>query len=263
VAPVHLTGMAADLDGIAEQSSRVNASVVEDAAHALGASDGSGLIGDCRRSQMAIFSFHPVKQVTTAEGGAVTTNDAELAHKLRILRSHGMVHEIERFEYEPTTPWYYEQQQLGYYYRLSDLQCALGLSQLKKLERFIKRRRELAALYDAALGASDVIVPVTRGPSARASAYHLYSVLIDFPRFGRTRAELMQALRERGIGTQVHYPPLPGQPYYRRLGEAPERYPGALAYAERTLSLPLFPGMQDADVARVVEALCAALGRTP
>jgi UDP-4-amino-4,6-dideoxy-N-acetyl-beta-L-altrosamine transaminase len=263
VAPVHLTGATVDLDGIAELSATVNASVVEDAAHALGARDGAGSIGDCRRSRMTMFSFHPVKHVTTGEGGAVTTGDPELARRLRVLRSHGMVHELERFEYEPTTPWYYEQQELGYNYRITDVQCALGLSQLGKLERFLARRRELAARYDGALAALDGVMPVTRGGATASSAYHLYAVLIDFPRFGRTRAQVMQTLRERGIGTQVHYPPVPSQPYYRRLGEAPERYPGAMAYAERTLSLPLFPAMRDDDVTRVVEALSAALGRAP
>ncbi|HVJ13817.1 MAG TPA: UDP-4-amino-4,6-dideoxy-N-acetyl-beta-L-altrosamine transaminase [Polyangiaceae bacterium] len=263
VAPVHLAGACVPLDAIAEQASRVGASVIEDAAHALGARDGAGLIGDCRRSRMTMFSFHPVKHVTTGEGGAITTNDAELARKLRVFRSHGMVHELERFEYAPTTPWYYEQQELGYNYRITDVQCALGLSQLGKLDRFLARRRELAALYDRALSTISGVVPVTRGAATASSAYHLYAVLIDFPRFGRTRAQVMQALRERGIGTQVHYPPVPSQPYYRRLGDAPEHYPGALSYAECTLSLPLFPAMQGDDVARVVAELCAALGLAP
>ncbi len=261
VAPVHLTGATVDLLGIAEVASSVSARVVEDAAHALGATYDGQPIGNCRHSSQAIFSFHPVKHITTGEGGAITTNDPELAWRLRVFRSHGMVHDRERFEAEPPSPWYYEQQELGYNYRLSDVQCALGLSQLKKLDRFLARRRELSAEYDAALAGFPGVTPVTRGATRLGSAYHLYALLIDFERFGKTRVEIMQALKSRGIGSQVHYAPVPSQPYYRRLGEAPERYPGALRFAERTLSLPLFPAMADGDVERVVQALAQALGK--
>jgi perosamine synthetase len=261
IAPVHLTGAVADMENIAARASTVGAALVEDAAHALGARDADGPVGACVRSAMAIFSFHPVKHITTGEGGAVSTNDAELARKLRVFRSHGMVHDLERFEFEPTTPWYYEQQELGYNYRITDVQCALGLSQLGKLDRFVTRRRALAARYDAALAGFAGVTPVAGPRAAAGSAYHLYAVLIDFERFARTRSAVMLALRERGVGTQVHYPPVPSQPYYRRLGEVPESYPGAMRFAERTLSLPLFPAMLDSDVDRVVEALGSALGR--
>ncbi len=263
VAPVHLTGAPVDLARIASTASSAGAVLVEDAAHALGATYEGAPIGSCKHSSLAIFSFHPVKHITTAEGGAISTNDAELAFRLRVFRSHGMVHERERFEHEPPSPWYYEQQELGFNYRLTDVQCALGLSQLKKLDRFIARRRELAARYDAALAGFDGVTAVTRGAARQHSAYHLYAVLIDFERFGTTRPAVMQALRDAGIGTQVHYAPVPSQPYYRRLGESVERYPGAVRFAARTLSLPLFPGMRDEDVERVVSALGSALGASP
>lgn len=261
VAPVHLTGTACDTAGISRLAAEVGAAVIEDAAHAIGARDGDAPVGACRHSRACVFSFHPVKQMTTAEGGAVLTNDEALGRAMREFRSHGMVHDTARFEDEPVAPGYYEQQSLGYNYRITDVQCALGLTQLKKLPAFIERRRALARLYDEALGELSAALPVTRGSAREVSGYHLYAVLIDFAALGTTRMAVMQGLRELGVGTQMHYPPVPSQPYYRRLGEDPARYPGALRYAARTLSLPLYPSMHDGDVARVVEALKSVLAR--
>ncbi len=158
----------------------VGAAVVEDAAHAIGASDRDAPVGACRHSRACVFSFHPVKQMTTAEGGAVVTNDEALGRAMREFRSHGMVHDTARFEDEPVAPGYYEQHSLGYNYRITDVQCALGLTQLKKLPAFIERRRALARLYDEALGELSTVLPVTRGAAREVSGYHLYAVLIDF-----------------------------------------------------------------------------------
>lgn len=261
IVPVHLTGMPVDLKPIRERAGRAGALIVEDAAHALGATYQGEAIGACRHSDMTIFSFHPVKHVTTGEGGAVVTNDRELYQRLRLFRNHGMVSDTARLEQASAGPWYYEQQVLGYNYRISDLQCALGSSQLNKLDRFLSKRRTLARHYDELLADFDGVTPVVAEHADRESAYHLYAVLIDFSRFGMSRADLMAHLKAHGIGTQVHYIPVPTQPFYRRLGTEPERYPGANRYYERTLSLPLYPAMEPNDVQRVVAALLAPLTR--
>jgi dTDP-4-amino-4,6-dideoxygalactose transaminase len=208
-----------------------------------------------------------VKAIATAEGGAVTTNDAAAAARMRRLRSHGMVRDAADFQNrdlafqsnEPN-PWYYEMQEIGWNYRIPDVLCALGINQLKKLEGFWRRRMAIAALYDRLLAPlAPVIRPVPHG--ARPHGWHLYAVLIDFKALGATRKAVMEWLRARNVGTQVHYIPVHRQPYYR------ERYgaldlPGADAYYSRCLSLPMFPLMSDADVTRVAEALTelAAIG---
>jgi UDP-4-amino-4,6-dideoxy-N-acetyl-beta-L-altrosamine transaminase len=271
VIPVHLTGQCAALEGIAALAAEHGLTVVDDAAHAIGSryrasSGASRPIGDGRLSAMTTFSFHPVKTIAMGEGGAVTTNDAGLASQLRSLRSHGMRREAAELqntelafdENGAVNPWYYEMPEIGLNYRVTDIQCALGLSQMKKLGRFVARRRALAARYDERLaGLAPLARPLAKAPAAEA-AWHLYAVLIDFEAAGLSRAAVMERLRAQGIGTQVHYIPVHLQPYYR------QRYgalalPGAERYYARTLSLPLFAGMEDADVDRVVDALHRAL----
>ena len=213
---------------------------------------------------MTIFSFHPVKTITAGEGGAVTTNDAVLAEKLSRLRNHGITRQADDFidraaafdsKGEPN-PWYHEMHQPGLNYRASDIHCALVLNQLKKIDRFIARRRALARRYDAGLARlAPFVRPVARVPGCDPSL-HLYAVLIDFKTLGIERAEVMRRLRSAGVGTQVHYIPVHRQPYYR------SRYPnvslpGADAYYARQLSLPLYAGMEDRDVDLVVEALAS------
>ncbi|MBY0431833.1 MAG: DegT/DnrJ/EryC1/StrS family aminotransferase, partial [Rhodospirillales bacterium] len=220
------------------------------------------MVGACARSRVAAFSFHPVKTVAMGEGGMATTNDPVLAERMARGRSHGMVREPRDFR-QPgmafdaggdANPWYYEMPEPGFNYRPSDLNCALGISQLAKLGRFVARRRALVERYDTLLaGHAPFVRPIARHPWSE-TAWHLYAVLIDFPALGIDRAWLMRELRERGIGTQVHYIPVHRQPYYReRYGDFP--LPGADAYYDRTLSLPLFPAMTDDDVARVAETL--------
>jgi len=246
IIPVHVTGASAAtrFDGL---------TVIEDAAHALGGTN----VGACADSAMAIFSFHPVKHATTGEGGAITGNDPALERFLRRFRNHGM--RKDELRNPSPGPWYYEQHGLGHNLRMTDMQAALGTSQLGKLPGFVARRRALAARYDERLASLDGVEPVTG--SGGDSAYHLYSVLLDFERFGVSRAELMARLREVKIGTQVHYIPVPMQPYYADRGWRVEDFPGARRYYERTLSLPLFPAMADTDVDRVVEALQSGLQR--
>lgn len=262
--PVHLNGRICDMRSLAGVATKENVSLIEDACHAIGVSS----VGANECSQFTCFSTHPVKTIATGEGGAVTTRDEAAAHHMRKLRSHGMVHAPEEikqldegFENGAKRPWYYEMPEIGWNYRMPDILCALGISQLKKLERFISRREEIARLYDRLLAPlAPVLKPVPRGNDPHG--LHLYAVLIDFEKAGTTRAKFMNALRAEGIGTQVHYFPVHRQPYYRdRYGE--RTLPGADAYYSRCLSIPLYPAMDDADVSRVATALQKILTGRP
>jgi UDP-4-amino-4,6-dideoxy-N-acetyl-beta-L-altrosamine transaminase len=244
---VHLGGHVCDIEGLAKFAKVNGLKFMMDACHALGGEYKGKAIGTCEFEELSTFSFHPVKGIATGEGGAVTTNNSEYAKMMRVARSHG----IERNE--EVGPWYYEMQDLGFNYRLSDIQSALGMSQLKKLPAFVKRRAELAKIYDELLAPlNNVAKPVLQKDSN--SAWHLYAVRIDFEAMGKARKDVMNALKAKDIGTQVHYIPVHTQPYYTKLcGEL--ALPGADRYYARTLSLPLFPGMNDNDVERVVKNL--------
>lgn len=271
VFPVHLAGQCHDLESIAALARRENMAIVEDACHAIGADyqrhDGSfHPIGAALDSDMTVFSFHPVKTIASGEGGAVLTQRADLAERLALFRGHGIHREPAAFidteagfDHAKVNPWYYEMIELGFNYRLSDVNCALGLSQLKKLGRFVATRRALAAHYDERLrDLAPLVRPIARSPWCRP-AWHLYSVLVDFDAAGTSRGQLARALEERGIRSQVHYIPVHRQPYYRaRYGAA--TLPGGESYYRRTLSLPLFVGMSTDDVDRVVDALVSILG---
>jgi UDP-4-amino-4,6-dideoxy-N-acetyl-beta-L-altrosamine transaminase len=260
IIPVHMAGQVVDLEGLKPAAERSGAALVEDASHAVGALDRLGRpIGGCAVGCMATFSLHPVKTIACGEGGVVTTNDAVLAERLRRLRSHGMtrsgfnVPEQARAADGSVNPWYYEMPEPGFNYRLSDIHAALGRSQLAKLRTFVAKRSELMQHYDRLLEPlAPVIRPIARVPGT--PAWHLNAVRINFDALDMDRAAVMNRLRARGIGTQVHYLPLHRQPYFR------ERYgamdlPGADRWYRRTLSLPLFPAMTRQDVERVVEAL--------
>jgi UDP-4-amino-4,6-dideoxy-N-acetyl-beta-L-altrosamine transaminase len=269
VLPVHLGGHTVDLPAIRALAETVGAQVIEDACHGLGGADSNGPVGGCAQSLMACFSFHPVKTICTGEGGAVTTQDPALAARMRTLRSHGITREpadfvggAEAFDHGVANPWWYEQQELGWNDRLPDVLCALGLSQIAKLDRFVARRRALTALYDQALAPLAPVVRRVQGRSGTAPALHLLQVLIDFEAVGLSRRAVMEALRAQGIGTQVHYIPVPWQPYYRARYGSPD-LPGAKSFYRACLSLPLYPGMADGDPERVAAALGAALGRSP
>jgi perosamine synthetase len=264
IIPVDFAGACADLPAIRALADRTGTMVIEDAAHSLGATyragEGEFSAGSCRHTQMAILSFHPVKTITTGEGGAITTNDEGLYHSLLELRTHGITKDPARLT-RNDGPWYYEQQHLGFNYRITDLQCALGLSQLRKLNRFLARRRALAARYDAAFASAAKLVAPLRGQPGGAHARHIY-VLRLLPQAGESQASvaarrraLFLGLRERGIAPQVHYIPVHRQPDFVRNGLATGEFPGADAYYAGCLSLPLFPAMSDDDVDRVAESV--------
>jgi len=257
ILPVHLRGDVVNLPAIRALADKAGAAVVEDAAHAAGSradfgasveTVGSGLHGD-----MTVFSFHPVKTIATGEGGMVTTNDPDLAARLGLLRSHGMRRP------QGADPWVYEIDEVGFNYRLPDINCALGLSQLAKLDRFVSRRAVLAERYRALLPPLAPLVTPAESPAWSRPALHLFTVLIDFAAAGVSRREVVDRLKAKGIGSQVHYIPVHTQPYYRALNPA-LRLPGAEAWYARALSLPLFPAMADTDPERVVDALREALG---
>lgn len=256
VLPVHLRGDVCDLPALKALADAAGAVLVEDAPHALGSiATFDGLahpVGDGAYSSFASFSFHPVKTLATGEGGMLTTNDEGLADRARRLRSHGMV--------RPTggDPWWYEMPELGFNYRIPDVLCALGLSQLNKLDRFVARRRDLTALYARLLPERAPKARLATSPAYSDAALHLLTVLIDFESLGLTRRAVVEALKARGVGTQVHYIPVHRQPYYvNRQGLAD--LPGADAWYARCLTLPLFPAMTDDDVERVVDALAEVL----
>jgi dTDP-4-amino-4,6-dideoxygalactose transaminase len=267
--PVHMNGQCADMAALSAVAERHGLEIVEDACHALGAKTviGNELVptGACRHSAIAAFSLHPVKAIAMGEGGMLTTNDDDHAASLRRLRNHGMTRDPAAFTqageaHAPDgkiNPWYYEMPEVGFNYRASELNSALGLSQLKKIDVFLARRRAIAAFYDKAFADLGPVL-LARMPGCE-SGWHLYVVLIDFEAAGQSRETVMRRLLEKGIGTQVHYLPVHRQPYYRaRYGEL--SLPGADAYYAHCLSLPIFPSMSDEDAASVVAGLRQVLG---
>lgn len=259
IIPVHFAGLSCEMDKISTIARKHNLRVIEDAAHAIGSqyADGS-YVGNCKYSDMTVFSFHPVKTVTTGEGGAVTTNDEGLYRRLQALRSHGVTKDENVLTRNPG-PWYYEMHTLGFNYRMTDMQAALGYSQLLKLPFFKVRRREIIAAYNNAFSGMMYLKTPTE-PADVCSCFHLYVVQIDFESLGKSRTKVMQELRERGIGTQVHYIPVHTQPFYmKKFGYQEGDYPVAEKYYERTLSLPLYPGMSDDDINNVIKAVKGVL----
>ena len=267
VFPVHYAGQSCDMAPIAEIARAKRMKIVEDAAHALGTvwrgADGAvQSVGANEFSDLTIFSFHPVKTVAMGEGGAVSTNDPELLQRLKRARNHGITREPLEFRrvdasFDSTgavNPWYYELESPGFNWRISDINCALGISQLSKLQRFINARRMLAACYDELLAPlAPLVRPLKRDPRS-LTAWHIYAVRIDFEEVGIERAAMMRGMAADGIGTQVHYIPVHRQPYYaQRYGQ--HSLPGAESYYASTLTLPLHPAMSETDIVRVVAAL--------
>lgn len=255
VVPVHFAGWPCEMRAIHDLGQRYGFRIIEDASHAIGAQYQGEPVGNSRYGDITVFSFHPVKIVTTGEGGMAMTNDGRLAAKMRRLRSHGITREASEMEHHVQGPWYYEQIELGYNYRMTDIQAALGLSQLARLDEFVARRRALARRYDTLLAD----LPLVRPTYSPDSAWHLYVIRLQDP---SRRREVFERLRQAGIGVQVHYIPVHLQPYYRRLGFKAGDFPEAERHYAGAISLPLYPGLSDPVQEQVVAALAQAMEDT-
>lgn len=255
VIPVHFAGQSCEMRAIHALGQQYGFRIIEDASHAVGATYLGEPVGNCRYSDITIFSFHPVKIITTAEGGMAMTNDPALAERMERLRSHGITRDPAAMAWDSEGPWYYQQVELGYNYRITDLQAALGRSQLARLDDYVARRHAIAARYDAALAGLPLTTP-WQHPDSR-SALHLYPIrLHDASR----RREVFEALRAAGIGVNVHYIPVHTQPHYHRLGFRPGDFPEAERYYAGAISLPMFPTLTPAQQDEVVAALARVLG---
>ncbi|MCL5781234.1 MAG: UDP-4-amino-4,6-dideoxy-N-acetyl-beta-L-altrosamine transaminase [Firmicutes bacterium] len=237
IVPVHFAGQSCPMDEIGELARKYGIIIIEDASHAIGAIYKGRPVGSCTYSDMVVFSFHPVKIITTGEGGMILTNREDLYYKLRLLRSHGITRDSSQMEMATHGGWYYEQVTLGYNYRMTDIQAALGLSQLAKLDRFVKRRTEIARKYYRELDGLPLVLP-WQNPDGQ-SAWHLYVVRVNAEKTGKTRREVFDMLRAQGIGVNVHYIPVHTQPYYRRLGFGWGDFPVAERYYREAISLPM------------------------
>ena len=257
VIPVHLCGQPCDMSAIHVLSQRYGFSIIEDASHAIGGKYKNNPIGSCRYSDITVFSFHPVKIITTAEGGIALTNDAELANRMALLRSHGITRESEQMTHAPDGPWYYQQIDLGFNYRMSDLQAALGASQMDRLETYVARRHELAQRYDALLADLPLTTPWQHPDSY--SGLHLYVIRLLVDRLNKTHREVFESLRQQGIGVNLHYIPVHTQPYYQRQGFKTGDFPQAEAYYSGAISLPMYPTMTEVQQDTVIQAMCDAL----
>jgi len=255
--PVHLCGQSCDMAAIGELARAYGVRVIEDASHAIGGSYQGEPVGNCAHSDIAVFSFHPVKIVTSGEGGLAVTRDANLAERMSRLRSHGITRDPELLTRKADGPWYYEQLELGWNYRMTDIHAALGLSQLSRLHEYVARRNQIAARYDALLSRLDLEVP-GRVPGV-LSAFHLYVIRVARQGSNRSHRAIFDGLRARGIGVNLHYIPVHLQPYYRALGFREGDFPEAERYSREAISLPIYPTMTDADQDAVVAALAEVL----
>jgi UDP-4-amino-4,6-dideoxy-N-acetyl-beta-L-altrosamine transaminase len=257
VIPVHFAGQPCDMPAIHALGRRYGFRIIEDASHAIGARYGENKVGACAHSDITVFSFHPVKLITTGEGGLATTNSPELAERMARLRSHGITRDPERMTHTPDGDWYYQQIELGYNYRMTDIQAALGVTQLARLDQYVARRHEIAARYDDLLAD----LPVTR-PWQHPDSYsglHLYVIRLQLDRIKKTHREVFESLRAQCIGVNLHYIPVHTQPYYQQMGFKVGDYPEAERYYAEAISLPMFQTLTEAQQDRVVGALRVAL----
>lgn len=251
VIPVHLCGQSCDMQAIHKLSKEYGFAVIEDASHAIGGKYLGKPIGNCEYSHITVFSFHPVKIITTGEGGMALTNDAEIGAKIARLRSHGITRDTQSMSKEPDGPWYYEQIELGYNYRMTDMQGALGLSQLKKLDEFISERHQIANVYNELFEDMNIITPYQ--DEKNYSSFHLYVVRLGVDHNSITHKEMFIRLRDHGIGVNLHYIPIYRQPYYSKMGYRTSDYPEAEKYYSEAITLPIYPGLTASQQKEVVK----------
>ena len=251
--PVHFAGIACDMEAIHKIARAHNLFVIEDAAHAIGTTYKGSKIGSCKYSDMTIFSFHPVKTMTTGEGGVITTNNKELYETLLRLRSHGMTRDRSRMTHYDG-PWYYQMQELGFNYRITDIQAALGISQLKRLDSFVKKRRHIVDYYRKHFAHDSRFNVLTEHPDCNAG-YHIFPLLINFDHVTHSKSDIFAQLAEKGIYPQVLYIPVHTQPYYKKLGFNDGDFPLAEKYYQQTMSLPLYVGLKNTDLNYIVKTI--------
>lgn len=253
VVPVHLAGQSCDMKRIRELSAEYGFTVLEDASHGVGADYLKTKVGSCAFSDMTVFSFHPVKIITTGEGGMVLTNDKDLYERLILLRSHGITRDPAKMTHEADGPWYYQQIALGVNYRMTDIQAALGASQMIRLDEFVARRRALAARYDELLKDLPLVTPyVLKGANP---SWHIYIVRVDFSHLKKTKKQIFEEMKAQGFILNLHYIPVHTQPYYQSLGYRPENFPNAMIYYAEALTLPLYYDLTDEQQTEVTAAL--------
>lgn len=257
VIPVHFSGEPCDMQAIAALAVEYGFAVIEDASHAIGARYLGDTVGNCRYSDITVFSFHPVKIVTSGEGGMALTRRRDLAERMELLRSHGITRDPQRMTHAPDGPWYYQQIALGFNYRMTDIHAALGLSQMRRLDEFVLRRNALADRYDAALANLPLLLPQRN--AGNRSSVHLYVIRIESPDGSGLRDRVFGAMRNEGIGVALHYIPVHTQPYFQAMGFAQGMFPEAERHYRSALSLPLFPSLDVADQDHVINVLATAL----
>jgi UDP-4-amino-4,6-dideoxy-N-acetyl-beta-L-altrosamine transaminase len=257
IIPVHLCGQSCDMAAIHRLSQRYGFRIIEDASHALGGTYNNQAIGNCRYSDITVLSFHPVKMITSGEGGMALTPHQPLADKMARLRSHGITRDPAQMTHTPDGPWYYQQIELGYNYRRSDIQAALGLSQLQRLNHYLTRRRALAQRYDDHFTDLPITLPWQHPDSH--SAWHLYVIRLQLDRLTQTHQHIFIALRDQGIGVNVHYIPVHLQPWYRQMGFQPGDFPQAERYYQQAISLPIYPLLDTHQQDQVIQAITRVL----
>ncbi|MEK7291996.1 MAG: UDP-4-amino-4,6-dideoxy-N-acetyl-beta-L-altrosamine transaminase [Actinomycetota bacterium] len=260
VIPVHLSGQSCDMAAIHELAKKYSFSIIEDASHAVGGTYRGEPVGNCRFSDITVFSFHPVKIITTGEGGMALTNDKYLANSMARLRTHGITREVAQMQGAPTGPWYYEQLDLGYNYRLTDVAAALGISQFQRIDEFVSRRHEIAKRYNDMFADSSVTRPWQHPDSY--SAFHLYIARVDFSSHQTTQKRVFHELHGKGIMANLHYIPIYRQPYYQQFDYSSADFPESEKYYGEAISLPMYPGLSVDEQSFVAQTLLRAIGES-